>query len=689
MIKHLLSLFFLIITLTASSQVKRTKLVPYKFTEIETRNDHYLIRKGKKINLLDIESETRSKNLRYDSISVFKNDVAIAKSGELKYFIDRNGNRVIEQGYKVCQAFIGNRSLVFDEDRIKIINEKGEFLFNYDYDWVHLVTDSFAYVAKGKENFIVDYNGNRLSETDLDKLLIFDVPSYLNGFLLNGKYGLLNANGSVLIPPTYSKLVHIKPIYYFEKENTKGFLDAKGKEIASFEGMRDNKPLYYLFKDGKFALFTYQGKFLSDYKYTFLRQFHGQYSIARVGLKSFLLDPEGKKITKEYSSISKQRQEVSSYWFQTSNGRKNINFINLKGEDFFQTDSTGYTKATMISDSLAIVRSGFNYYGVVNRAQSFTIPSTYHSIERFNENNAKAIRVVETNGEKDFQYGYLSLDGNFIEVECSYRNQFKNGFATFKPSLKDTNRGMGVIDSDLNIVVPRSAGYDLIKGPNEGTFLVRKNLKYGYLDLQGNVLHECQFKFADPYKNGIAKVDARRYINKKGEAILEIYGENFLTDKGPDNIHGYNNGFAVVQKGDKWGFIDEKGEFLGEVKYDSVASFGKQFARVWVGNNVGLIDRSGNMVIAPQFKSIEVLNAILSDESLLKVEKHNGKKGLLTVGEKYLLRPSFESIQVLTFNQQLSITNGSSSKSQKAIVLASKKGRKRLFQFTSSTKKQL
>lgn len=63
----------------------------------------------------------------------------------------------------------------------------------------------------------------------------------------------------------------------------------------------------------------------------------------------------------------------------------------------------------------------------------------------------------------------------------------------------------------------------------------------------------------------------------------------------------FNEGLAFAKRGDKWGYIDQSGEFVIEPKFDgSMESyFSEGFATVRVGDRWAVINRRGEFVVEP------------------------------------------------------------------------------------------
>ncbi len=141
-----------------------------------------------------------------------------------------------------------------------------------------------------------------------------------------------------------------------------------------------------------------------------------------------------------------------------------------------------------------------------------------------------------------------------------------------------------------------------------------------------------------------------------------------------DDCFEFVEGFAAVQKTDKWGFIDIAGSRLNPKSYDSVRSFQGKLAAVCIDWKWGFIDSSLNLIIDCQYdyvsdfhggmavvgnciaetaKKYGVINK--SGELLLPIDydsieisgSHllvslNGKFGVINKYLEYIIQPSFD-----------------------------------------------
>lgn len=74
-----------------------------------------------------------------------------------------------------------------------------------------------------------------------------------------------------------------------------------------------------------------------------------------------------------------------------------------------------------------------------------------------------------------------------------------------------------------------------------------------------------------------------------------------------DEIRPYVEGFAAVRIGDKWGFIDEAGEEICEIRYDEVVDFNNKLAAVRKEGRVCYINTAGDEVKVTNFMDQEMV----------------------------------------------------------------------------------
>ena len=104
-----------------------------------------------------------------------------------------------------------------------------------------------------------------------------------------------------------------------------------------------------------------------------------------------------------------------------------------------------------------------------------------------------------------------------------------------------------------------------------------------------------EFDYAGNFNEGFAVVlkDGKwGYINTKGEQIVEC---KF------DEVRDFNEGFASVKKDGKWGYINTKGEQIIECKFDDFRDFNEGFAAVKKDGKCGYINTKGEQIVECKF----------------------------------------------------------------------------------------
>lgn len=132
------------------------------------------------------------------------------------------------------------------------------------------------------------------------------------------------------------------------------------------------------------------------------------------------------------------------------------------------------------------------------------------------------------------------------------------------------NNKIGFINHNAEIIVKPQ--FDEIKGEflsQNSTVCVSQQKKWGVIDILGN------FIISLSYSHIIPGIGCQLYSVEKNykHAILDNK-ENIVVDFGTFQwIDGFDEGFARVIKGEKWGLIDVNGELVLPTEYDELWNF--------------------------------------------------------------------------------------------------------------------
>ncbi|MBQ2540708.1 MAG: WG repeat-containing protein [Paludibacteraceae bacterium] len=237
---------------------------------------------------------------------------------------------------------------------------------------------------------------------------------------------------------------------------------------------------------------------------------------------------------------------------------------------------------------------GTNLFGYIDENGKMAISANYASVCAFSCGWAWALE----DGEKQF----IDKDGkSVIPDPFPYDDFFYFNRIRFKEDGK-----YGMYDENWKVVIPAEYKY-LGSCTEDGLIAFSEDGEYGYLDKDGKVVIQEQFYDVYSFAGGIAVVfekkdDEYRYgiIDKKGNFLVD-FQKKFLKNLGEgrvafqnastgkfgmmdkngneiisakyDYINPFTCGLAIVQKGDKYGFINTKGEEVIPCRYHDAYYF--------------------------------------------------------------------------------------------------------------------
>lgn len=270
-----------------------------------------------------------------------------------------------------------------------------------------------------------------------------------------------------------------------------------------------------------------------------------------------------------------------------------------------------FSYAKNFNDDLALVRSN-NKYGYIGKDGKYAINPQFDYATDFKN----GIAVVVS----DNKFGFIDKDGKYVinpqfdYVDYNIDTNFYDDMGIIPVGIDNK---YGFIDFSGKIVI--TPQYDSIypkysytdsqpKTGEEGNYLipVEFNEKWGFIDNTGKTVINPQFDSLTYFRNGVAMVtlDGKYgFINTDGKyttnPILDyvVFSYNYkvgdLCPYSQDNKTGYvnptnggayiqpqyddgatfNNGFAVVEKDGKYGYINSDNETITGFIYKSCSNF--------------------------------------------------------------------------------------------------------------------
>lgn len=286
------------------------------------------------------------------------------------------------------------------------------------------------------------------------------------------------------------------------------------------------------------------------------------------------------------------------------------------------------------------------------------------------KDQVKASKGVKLPG---LEVTWLDLGDDYIRYYSTMPNQFAEGIFTLPV-------GSGTVNIDTSGKIISAGGYGEVGRFSDGMALVRKQLpmadskpgelvappgyQSGYIDQTGKeVIPLGMFDGLDAeFHEGFAVLGGydqkKGFINKASEiAVPQIYL----------NAGDFSESLAPVQSSDTklWGFIDNGGNLIIPMEYQSAESFHDGVACVRKNGLAGYIDKSGNTVIDFRFKTQEQESVDRSFYNGLAVAMDESgkygyidKSGNFTIPAKYLAAEPFLGDIAFVTSENQAYTNG-------------------------------
>lgn len=256
-----------------------------------------------------------------------------------------------------------------------------------------------------------------------------------------------------------------------------------------------------------------------------------------------------------------------------------IGYIDTLGKEVI---SPAFVSGGQFSEGMASVAHEGNKglrYTFINDAMDIVIPVAFDAAGDFSEGLAR----VQVNGK----WGYINKEGKtVIEPQFQLCYEFKGGYAMAQQKNK-----WGLIDKKGEWAV--QPVFNDITNITEGLFAGQKTMggKWFFYDINENVAIKDTFDRAGFFIGGLAPVrknDKWGFINKAGKLVI---------DYRYTGAREFSGGLACVEKDNSdWGFIDTAGNTVIDFVFSSDARFRFNHALVEKGDEYGYINKKGEFI---------------------------------------------------------------------------------------------
>jgi hypothetical protein len=326
------------------------------------------------------------------------------------------------------------------------------------------------------------------------------------------------------------------------------------------------------------------------------------------------------KIKPQYTWVSSFHEGKSTVGFLG----KTV-FINKRGGLIY---AHLFDDASSFENNLAIVELD-DKFGVINYLGDTIVPILYDEIGEFSQGLIYAGR--------DGKYGYFDTKG---EEKISFIYQSAFDFKNNKAIIKQSD-GYGVINVLGQPLLP--SVYEWIIA-DSNHYVVKKGNVFGLISVLGDTLLPFEYNAISPFVNDraiAAKGEKYQYINGKGEVVFK---EKYPFDETTMNYSSFYNGYARVKSKGKVGIIDVDGKRVFPAIFKDVGLYNEMLTPVNKTGKWGYANGKIELAIPYNY------NYAYNFEFGYAVVENDTSVGLINVENELVLPFGYDKINQLDSN---------------------------------------
>ncbi len=402
----------------------------------------------------------------------------------------------------------------YDEMIVIPNKEKAVFIVTYDVDYTEGTYKSKAVNTENEQLFSGYTKVEAIQNHDTQNNIWYETNCLK--VQKNGKYGLIDFNGNVLLNCEYDK---IEPIIGVENS-------------------------LLTTKDGKIGVVSTTGSVIIENEYAEITALTSEYE------NGYIVKNEDSK----YGVIGTNKKVLLPIEYD---GIKHVYYNNVyvaKTEEKWQIINTSdkstvkvdYEDFVSINNNHIIVKSS-DKYGIIATDGTVEVEPQYQSLKYMYQNYYIA--------EKDNLFGVIDVSNNEKKIDFTYNNLIYIQSADIIEGESDKIE-TDLYDRSFNL---KLSGIVSEINVDKGYMKVRVNSEYKYYNFK---FEECKSK--DVLISNtlfLSKKDGKYgYVDKNGVVVI-----NYIYD---DATEQNDSGFVAVKKDGKWGAINSKGETVVEPTYE-------------------------------------------------------------------------------------------------------------------------
>ncbi|MBX2946561.1 MAG: WG repeat-containing protein [Cyclobacteriaceae bacterium] len=390
----------------------------------------------------------------------------------------------------------------------------------------------------------------------------FSVVENVTGYKLNDQWGLISIANQQVTKPVYNSLIPAPPNLFIASRQSSlslristGCINALGKIIIPFQyaGMRihNSRAVVYTLDGGvlKYGLIDLNHKLLIPQVYQNIYPLGSlRFGVQNFQQKTALFSENGKQLTPfDIDSLSPLQNDLAVIYKNGKQGLMNREGMVIQEPTFREIKLNGGIASARLS----------NEWHILSASSTLIKKIEADSLLPIGKSRVKQITTAGTR--------LLDVDFNTVGVEVVSKIQtFHQGLAIF------SNKNLkGVLKEDGSVLLP-AAFQQVLLGPD---YIITRSQNLG----------------------------------KEFSTLYSLDGKP-LTHKSYDQIDAFNGSFYPVRKNNFYGGVDRYGKEIMACTYDSVLSVYEDLAVVKFRGAYGIINLKEEWKITPQPNRLKLLN---------------------------------------------------------------------------------
>lgn len=473
----------------------------------------------------------------------------------------------------------------------------------------------------------------------------------------NNKFGVINKNGDVVVKPIYDEIDIPNPskpvficMYNFDEQKNQysiKVLNDKSEQIlyeyVVVEAIKLNpaineipyeKSVLKFMKDGKYGLIDFQGKIIAKPKYEEIRALdykEGLLLVKKSG-KYGVININGHSVIKEkydiiecdgYYETGAQFEKAGFIVGNKVNDDYEYGYVNYKGEQILKNKYNQIYRIQNINknDDVLLIAFENNNAGLYKNKER-VINHEYEDILYNEDNNCLIL-------QKNFKQGISDLNGNIVK-EIKYDNIFISGkYVNMRENENieifnyETKQNINMENSDLKNAIGLNETTN-----NKYSLVITNNEKYKVLNNETTEVSNKEFDYIEYiYDNFFIVYEKEKY------GVIDENGNYIIKPK-------YNFLFKIENSKMLQGIIENTNttEILSNNKIimsmkNSKVNIHKDYIQIISDNKLSYLDYEGNIVE----------NSKILPSKLFSINE-NGKFGFKNSEGKIVIQPQYDLV---------------------------------------------